>query len=119
MRRTFGGPQTARECASFGSNDMTMLDFTFILPVLTCQNIRAGEMDDIGEGQYQPLGESPTPEYVPAILAEINSIPDGIHLVNFPSHYDAPDCWCRPTVVGIEGLILVSHKDLNRGEFDS
>jgi hypothetical protein len=101
------------------ANAMNMLDFTLILPVLTCQNITAGEMDEIIQGEYQPLGESLTPEYVPAILAEINSIPDGIHLVNFPGHYDTSDCWCRPTVVAIEGLILVNHKDLNRGEFDS
>lgn len=96
-----------------------MLDFSLILPVLTCQDITAGELGDLIQGQSEPDSESPTSEYVPAILAEIDSIPDDIHLINFPGHYNGPDCWCRPIVVAVESAVSINHKNLGRGEFDS
>jgi hypothetical protein len=104
---------------SFATKDMKMLDFSLILPVLTSQDISAGELGEFIQGHSEPDCESPTPEYVPAILAEIDSIPDGIHLVSFPGHYNGADCWCRPIVVAVESAVSINHKNLGRGEFDS
>jgi len=57
-------------------------------------------------------------EDLAAMLTIINAIPDGIHLANFPNHCDGTECWCRPQVVFQVDKIVVSHKDLIKGEFD-
>jgi hypothetical protein len=53
-----------------------------------------------------------------SMLAIIGDIPDGIRLGDFPSHWDGPDCWCRPQVAFVAGTLIVTHKDLGNGEFD-
>lgn len=53
-----------------------------------------------------------------SMLAVIAAIPDGLRLFNFPRHVDGPDCWCRPGTTVIGETLIVSHKDLDKGEFD-
>ena len=57
-------------------------------------------------------------EDLSAMLAIVNAIPDGICLANFPSHCDGADCWCRPQITFAVDLLVVTHKDLSKGEFD-
>jgi len=54
-----------------------------------------------------------------AMLAVTAAIPDGIRLAEFPTHCVGPACWCRPQVAFVPGEIVVYHKNLDRGEFDS
>jgi hypothetical protein len=54
-----------------------------------------------------------------SMLAVVGAIPDGLSLFNFPGHWEGTDCWCRPHVTVIGDSIIVSHKDLEKGEFDS
>ncbi len=49
----------------------------------------------------------------------VDAIPDGIRLAEFPSHCTGAGCWCRPYVSFVVGAIIVRHKDLDNGEFDS
>jgi hypothetical protein len=53
------------------------------------------------------------------MLAIVRAIPDGVHLANFPNHLEGPDCWCRPYVIFTADMLIVSHKDLSHGDFDS
>jgi hypothetical protein len=53
------------------------------------------------------------------VLAAVSAIPDGIRLARFPGHTKGPECWCRPKVTFSADTIIVSHKDLNQGDFDS
>jgi hypothetical protein len=53
------------------------------------------------------------------MLAIVSAIPDGIRLANFPGHTEGVDCWCRPTVTFEVDVMIVNHKDLSRGDFDS
>lgn len=61
------------------------------------------------------------PEYedLEAMLAVVAAIPDGIRLSEFPTHCEGAECWCRPQVVVALGEIVVYHKNLDRGEFDT
>lgn len=51
--------------------------------------------------------------------AEVEAIPDGVRLAEFPTHCVGAQCWCRPYVSLVPGAIIVRHKNLDRGEFDS
>jgi hypothetical protein len=42
-----------------------------------------------------------------------------MHLLEFPSHYEGTNCWCRPEVIATDTVLVINHKDLRRGEFDS
>jgi hypothetical protein len=53
------------------------------------------------------------------MLAIVSAIPDGISLTDFPSHSEGLECWCRPRVAFAIDMMIVSHKDLNQGDFDS
>ena len=53
------------------------------------------------------------------MLALIDAIPDGMHLANFPNHMEGVECWCRPRVSFEVDELIVDHKDLSRGDFDS
>jgi hypothetical protein len=53
------------------------------------------------------------------MLAIVGAIPDGISLASFPTHSEGADCWCRPRVTFSADAMIVSHKDLTRGDFDS
>lgn len=92
---------------------MKISDFPLILPVLSGKYLLTFGLDDGSERQPVRLEN-----HTSLVLAEIHSIPDGIHLVEFPSHYEGPDCWCRPVVTATETVVAVTHKDLRRGEFD-
>jgi hypothetical protein len=52
------------------------------------------------------------------MLSVISSIPDGMRLFDFPRHVEGPDCWCRPQIDFAGETLIVTHKDLNKGEFD-
>jgi len=58
-------------------------------------------------------------EQFSAVLAMIHTIPEGMRLASFPAHWEGPDCWCRPQIVCRPGEIVVRHRDLHKGEFDS
>jgi hypothetical protein len=60
-----------------------------------------------------------TCEDLSEMLAIVNAIPDGVRLVDFPGHMEGADCWCRPKLSFSADLMIVSHKDLSRGDFDS
>jgi len=51
------------------------------------------------------------------LLEVLYTIPDGTRLADFPSHYEGADCWCRPRVDVVLGMI--HHKNLAEGQFDS
>jgi hypothetical protein len=53
-----------------------------------------------------------------SMLAIMGAIPDGLCLGNFPLHLEGSDCWCRPQVTFMAGTLIVTHKDLDHGEFD-
>jgi hypothetical protein len=53
------------------------------------------------------------------MLAIVSAIPDGISLASFPTHSEGAECWCRPRVTFSADVMIVSHKDLSRGDFDS
>jgi hypothetical protein len=65
------------------------------------------------------LCEWPQREQPPALFDVIEAIPDGIRLAYFPSHCEGVECWCRPQVDIFGGEVLVRHKNLADGEFDS
>jgi hypothetical protein len=65
------------------------------------------------------LCELPQYEDLSAMLAVVAAIPDGMRLADFPTHCEGPECWCRPWVVVLLGEIIVHHKNLDKGEFDS
>jgi hypothetical protein len=58
-------------------------------------------------------------EYLSEQLEIIDAIPEGMRLNSFPSHDDSSLCWCRPHVVFYAGELVLCHKDLLNGEFDS
>ena len=58
-------------------------------------------------------------EDVSEMLAIVSAIPDGISLASFPSHAEGPECWCRPKVTFSADMMIVRHKDLSQGDFDS
>ena len=97
---------------------MKRSDFPLILPVLTGQDIVTSGMEDLDEQETQS-DEEFTAEYLPSVIAEIGSIPDGMHLLDYPGHYDGANCWCRPDVIATGSAPVINHKDLRRGEFDS
>ena len=98
---------------------MKLSDFPLILPVLTGKDISTFEMRDCVEEEAESPQESFTLDYIALSLAEIGSIPDGMHLTEFPGHYEGIDCWCRPAVIATHSAFVIKHKDLRRGEFDS
>ena len=117
---------------------MRISDFPLILPVLTGNDVLTCGMEDLNEQEAQLVilgSEGLTPdesqlvehqsdqelraEYLSSVLAEIDSIPDGMHLLEFPSHYEGADCWCRPQVSATDAVPVVNHRDLRNGEFDS
>src|SRR5439155_7925790 len=53
------------------------------------------------------------------ILAIVSAIPEGVRLAEFPVHCEGAECWCRPRIAYVPGEILVDHKNLANGEFDS
>lgn len=60
----------------------------------------------------------PVHEDLADMLDIVSAIPDGMSLASFPSHCEGPDCWCRPRVTFSADVMIVSHKDLSRGDFD-
>lgn len=58
-------------------------------------------------------------EETTSLLDVLDAIPDGSRLADFPGHYEGADCWCRPRVDVVLGMILVHHKNLAEGQFDS
>jgi hypothetical protein len=52
-------------------------------------------------------------------LATVQSIPDGVRLEDFPSHWEDAQCWCRPKEIFVGDEVVFAHKDLAKGEFDS
>jgi hypothetical protein len=98
---------------------MKISDFPLILPVLTGKDLATCDMEDFINGQTEPAEESCTVQYPSSVLTEIVSIPDGLHLVEFPGHYEGADCWCRPEIITIDSVPVINHKDLRKGEFDS
>jgi len=60
-----------------------------------------------------------TQEQFSAALATIPTIPESMKLASFPAHWEGPDCWCRPHVDCRPGEMVVRHRDLHNGEFDS
>ena len=56
---------------------------------------------------------------VSAMLAVVDAIPDGMRLAEFPSHFEGAECWCRPRIAFVPGEIVVHHKNLAIGEFDT
>lgn len=58
-------------------------------------------------------------EELSAMLDVLDAIPDGIQWAYFPSHCEGAECWCRPRIDVVIGEILVHHKNLAKGEFDS
>jgi len=97
---------------------MKRSDFPLILPVLTGQDVVTSGMEYLNEEEAQSDQEF-TLEQLPSVLAEISSIPDGIHLLDYPGHYDGANCWCRPEIIATGTMLVINHKDLRRGEFDS
>lgn len=97
---------------------MKLSDFPLILPVLTGNDVVTSGMEDLYE-EEAPLDQEFTVEYLPSVLAEIGLIPDGMHLLDYPGHYDGANCWCRPEVIAAGSVLVINHKDLRRGEFDS
>ena len=68
--------------------------------------------------------ETEVPEWsrcdeVSSILSVVQTIPDGVRLAVFPSHWEGADCWCRPHVDFVLGEFVVHHKNLAIGEFDT
>jgi hypothetical protein len=61
----------------------------------------------------------PVQEDISEMLDIVSAIPDGMSLASFPSHCEGADCWCRPRVTFSADVMIVSHKDLSRGDFDS
>ena len=61
----------------------------------------------------------PVHEDLSEMLDIVSAIPDGMSLASFPSHCEGADCWCRPKVTFSADAMIVSHKDLSRGDFDS
>ena len=53
------------------------------------------------------------------MVAIVRAIPDGIRLAHFPSHFKGTECWCRPQIIFAVGSIVINHKYLAKGEFDS
>jgi hypothetical protein len=97
---------------------MKISDFPLILPALTGKDLVTSGMEELNEAEPQS-DQAFTLEYLSLVLAEIGSIPDGMHLLEFPSHYEGANCWCRPKVIATDAMLLINHKDLRRGEFDS
>ena len=62
---------------------------------------------------------SPGPGWLSSMRDAVDAIPDGIRLAEFPVHGVGAQCWCRPYVSFVPGAIIVRHKNLDRGEFDS
>jgi len=58
-------------------------------------------------------------EELSTMLDILDAIPDGMHLADFPGHCESAECWCRPQVDVVLGKILVHHKNLAEGQFDS
>ena len=81
--------------------------------------------DTLPPDQPQPSTQSKacTPwlvyEDLSEMLAIVSAIPDGISLASFPTHTEGADCWCRPRVTFSADAMIVSHKDLSQGDFDS
>lgn len=100
------------------TGDMKISDFPLILPVLSGKDLVNFALDEDDEETAESPQKSFVLEHTSLVLAEIGSIPDGIHLLDFPSHYEGADCWCRPVVNATDTTVLVTHKDLRRGEFD-
>jgi hypothetical protein len=117
---------------------MKISDFPLILPVLTGNDVVTSVMEDLNEQEAQLVilgSEDLTPdesqlvehqsdqefrsEYPSSVLAEIGSIPDGMHLLEFPAHYEGASCWCRPEVIATDAVLVINHRDLRKGEFDS
>lgn len=73
---------------------------------------------DISSG-LMALTSSLAHEDLCGMLATLSAIPDGILLANFPCHQVGPDCWCRPRLTYVVDSVIVSHKDLTQGDFDS
>ena len=73
--------------------------------------------------QHRAESKTTTPWPVHEDLSEmldiVSAIPDGMSLASFPSHSEGADCWCRPRVSFSADVMVVSHKDLSRGDFDS
>jgi hypothetical protein len=61
----------------------------------------------------------PLDEDLSVVLAVVDAIPEGMRVTEFPAHCRGPECWCRPRIAYALGQILVSHKNLANGEFDS
>jgi len=97
---------------------MKISDFPLILPALTGKDLVTSGKEELNEAEPQS-DQVFTLEYLSLVLAEIGSIPDGMHLLEFPSHYEGANCWCRPKVIATDAMLLINHKDLRRGEFDS
>ena len=58
-------------------------------------------------------------EYLEEQLEIIESIPEGMWVNSFPAHDESPLCWCRPRVTFLLGEMVLEHKNLLNGEFDS
>jgi len=58
-------------------------------------------------------------DYIADQLEIIHAIPDGIRLANYPSHDETSFCWCHPRPRWGHHGMLLAHKDLTSGEFDS
>lgn len=66
-----------------------------------------------------PRYECSYAEDLSEIIDVLNAIPDGVRLADFPGHGSGAECWCRPRIDSALGQILVHHKNLAKGEFDS
>lgn len=117
---------------------MKISDFPLILPVLTGNVVVTSGMEDLNEQEAQLLilgsedlteeqsqlvehqsDQEFTTEYLSSVLAEIGSIPEEMHLLEFPAHYEGANCWCRPEVIATDAVLVINHKDLRKGDFDS
>jgi len=80
---------------------------------------RAMMKQSISPNELKVVTQSVMYDDVSSMLAVLGAIPDGLSLFNFPGHWEGTDCWCRPHVTVLGDSVIVSHKDLEKGEFDS
>ena len=81
-------------------------------------HITSSFVADVSAG-LMVLMSSMAHEDLAEMLAAFSAIPEGILLANFPRHQAGPDCWCRPRLTYTTDSVIITHKDLSQGDFDS